>query len=136
MAAGGLSAYVPLSSTTATTTTAITTRSTNTSTHDSTLTPTSSNRKDSGQVNVAFAESNPTSATATLLPTSQRSFKKSIFPPLLSLGGDTHNNSAHLSPASEFTSSDNYSSATEFAPIDSTDPKKLKRRNKVIILKF
>ena len=54
---------------------------------------------------------------------------------------ETHNNSEHLSPASDFTSSDNYSSITEFTNFSmnstSADSRKLKRRNKVRLkLKF
>ena len=50
-------------------------------------------------------------------------------------GLETHNNSEHLSPASDFTSSDNYSSITEFTNFSmnstSADSRKAKRRNKV-----
>ena len=50
-------------------------------------------------------------------------------------GLETHNNSEHLSPASDFTSSDNYSSITEFTNFSmnstSADSRKVKRRNKV-----
>jgi len=49
---------------------------------------------------------------------------------------ETHNNSEHLSPASDFTSSDNYSSITEFTNFsmnsNSADSRKVKRRNKQI----
>ena len=51
-------------------------------------------------------------------------------------GLETHNNSEHLSPASDFTSSDNYSSITEFTNFSmnstSADSRKAKRRNKVL----
>ena len=50
-------------------------------------------------------------------------------------GLETHNNSEHLSPASDFTSSDNYSSITEFTNFSmnstSANSRKAKRRNKV-----
>ena len=45
----------------------------------------------------------------------------------------SHQNSKHMSPSgSDFTSSDNYSSVTDFCSvIDSNDYKRIKRRNKV-----
>ena len=48
----------------------------------------------------------------------------------------THQNSKHMSPSgSDFTSSDNYSSVTDFCSvIDSNDYKRIKRRNKVSIV--